>query len=141
MQKVLTMLMNTLEIYPYPQFPLTCVVLVNVWLHPQCRRVPSVNIVAIMSEWFHVLTIEESDACKHWNIWYVSLNIFFFTQNKIKKITTNRLLPNCNLWSSGDVGNVDIYQDYCSWGQNKIYENNVAHFKISSKQWIPWIIS
>jgi hypothetical protein len=82
MQKVLTLLMNTLEIYPYPQFPLTCVVLINIWLHPQCRRVPSVNFMAIVSEWFHVLTIEDSDACKYWNVCYVSLNINFFHTNK-----------------------------------------------------------
>jgi hypothetical protein len=60
----------------------------------------SVNFVTIMSEWFHVLTIEDSDACKHWNVCYVSLNIYFFHTKKIQKITINRLLPHCSLWST-----------------------------------------
>lgn len=42
---------------------------------PQCRRVPSVNFVAIISDWYAVLTIEDSDAYQHWNVCYVSLYI------------------------------------------------------------------
>jgi hypothetical protein len=84
------------------RFPLSCVVLVNIWLHPQCRRVPSVNFVAIMSEWFHVFTIEDSDACNIETFVTFLWTFIFSTQKQILKITINRLLPNCNLSSSGD---------------------------------------
>jgi hypothetical protein len=50
-----------------------------------------------------------------------SRNIYFFPTKKIQKITINRLLPYCNLSSSGDVGNVDMYYHYCSWGNNYPY--------------------